>query len=1093
MRSYPIRSVFFLALLCVLSNVFAVEKENYKVDKRMVLQDGLSQSRILCILEDERGFMWFGSADGLNRYDGYTTKIFRNRLGDTTSLPNNVINAMAEDSSGNIWIGTNNGVAIFDPYTENFISLKETDSTRIAMGANLIVSLVIDKNQDVWCGTDGYGVFRVKKNSLTRDYHFYDKSDPVFLNHINTLYVDSQNRLWLGAYLDDYILAYDIDRDSLVASSIKTPRQKKYKDYLALSFYEDTNHRIWVSIMDYYELKGGLFYCEPNQNTFENYRHLMDQDFSSFYYYDLNSIVMITGNPQTGQLIGASLLGGIFTFNFGQTPVVSYSKSPGHDAPIRCIYHSSNGILWIGTNGYGVEISFPYTTDFMLINYNTRPEFTIESVRNFAMDDQNYWVCGYNGLARISRDFQHIEVIYDAAVYCLANNPKDAQILWTGSEGGGVQIYNTADHSFSHPIADIRDKPVEIDSYVFKIFPLNDTLILFGTNSGLLGYNPEKKWATPYPYRASSGVLSNTTVRSITSDNHGNVLVGYINGEIGQVDINQNLVVKFDRIPNLQALNQYNPINCIYQDVQDVYWIATTNGLIRFDTKSSKLRLFTEQDGLPNSHIYGILPDDLGNLWMSTNKGLSCYYPDENVFRNYDVSDGLQSNEFNTGAYFQDDSGHLFFGGINGFNYFSPAKIKQNSIEPKLEITGIKIENQYLKPDKEDLEKHEITLLPNQDVFTLEFAGLSYFNSNKNQYKYRIKEINSDWVNLGTQHQLTFNNMAHGTYTLEILAANNHGYWLDKPFEFTINVLPTFYESAAFIWLIIFLVTLIVAGGIRLRLTQLTRQKRKLQQYADKQTANLRTANLSLKEEIVKHQTTARELNASNETKDKFLSIIGHDLIGPLGVIQGFSDLLADEDGIYSEKDKRSFIKMINLTSKELNSLLVNLLQWSKLKGDSFPVHPRMLELKRVVGECVALLRANLNEKEIQLLVEIDGDPLVYADNNLLSTILRNLVSNAIKFTPKQGKIIIRSHTLSEVEQIAIIDTGVGISEENQAKIFNSKINFTTKGTNNESGTGLGLGLVHEFVILSGGEIKVESKQDHGTTFIFTLPTQPIK
>jgi len=478
---------------------------------------------------------------------------------------------------------------------------------------------------------------------------------------------------------------------------------------------------------------------------------------------------------------------------------------------------------------------------------------------------------------------------------------------------------------------------------------------------------------------------------------------------------------------------------------------------------------------------------------MSTNKGLSCYYPDEYVFRNYDVSDGLQSNEFNTGAYFQDDRGQLFFGGINGFNYFNPAKIKQNSIAPKIEITGIKIENRYLKNDKEDFVKHQITLLPDQEVFTLEFAGLSYFNSNKNQYKYKIREINSDWVNLGTQHKLTFNNMAPGTYSLEILAANNHGYWLEKPFEFTITVLPTFFESAAFVWMMIGLIALVVFVGIRLRLAQLNHQKRKLQQYADKQTANLRTANLSLKEEIVKHQTTARELNASNETKDRFLSIIGHDLIGPLGVIQGFSDLLADEDDIYSEKEKRSFIKMINLTSKELNSLLINLLHWSKLKGDKFPVHPRLIELRQVVNECVSLLRANLNEKEIQLSVEIDGDPMVYADKNLLATILRNLVSNAIKFTPKKGNIIIRSHTLSQVQQVAIIDNGVGISLENQAGLFNPNINFTTKGTNNESGTGLGLGLVHEFVILSGGEIKVESKPGQGTTFIFTLPTEPTK
>lgn len=1067
--------------------ICTADDKTYEVEKRILLQQGLSQSRILSILEDERGFMWFGSADGLNRYDGYTTKIFRNRVGDSISIPNNIINSMVEDQEGNIWLGTNNGVAIFNPYTEKCISLAETDSTLIVLGANLINSCVIDHFENIWCGTDGYGVIKIDGKTHEKQYFFRNNAYPQHLNTVTNLFIDRNNRLWIGCFLENNIPVYLIDNDSLTFFEVDRINQAKEKGFNTTSFYEDENHRIWMSIVDYDGYNGGLFYLETGGEQFVNYKRLVDPGFFDQMSDNLNSIISIVGDPKTDKIIFGSLFGGIFTFHFGETPKASYLKSPELDPKILCLLFGSNSILWIGTNGYGVELSIPNSTFFHHISSKTNTGFTVESIRAFTEDTNYYWVGGYYGLAKMDKHFNLIETVYNSSVYSIANNNLDENLLWIGSEGGGVQFINKKSHSWSQSLYFEGQNHKPSVKYIQKIFPVSDTLLLIGTIGGLYGVNPATHITTYYPYRSSSISSAYLKVQSISKVNNGKILIGYADGEIGQLDLVNSQVVKFELMPKIQNYINYNPVNCVYQNDQNDYWIATTNGLLEVNETGSQVRFFTEEDGLPNSHIYGILPDEDDKLWLSTNNGISCYDPKENIFRNYDVSDGLQNNEFNTGAYYKAKNGDLFFGGINGFNYFNPEEIKQNSIVPQIEITGIKIANNTLKLTKEQWAEHHLTIQPDEEVFAIEFAGLSYVNSDKNQYKYRIREINEDWVNLENQHQIAFNNMSPGKYTLEILAANNHGIWLEQPYIFNINVLPTFFESTLFVVLLVIFIVLSVFIAIRLRLRQLKLQKKKLQIYADEQTANLRTANETLREEILKHENTTKKLSASNETKDKFLSIIGHDLIGPLGVIQGFSELLI-EDGNFSAEEKKSFAQTINLTGKELSSLLINLLQWSKLKSDTIPLNPSLIELKDNINQSVILLQGNLNEKKISLQVDIMEDTKVFVDKNMLSTILRNLLSNAIKFTPKNGRITIKSNTVGFMEQISVIDTGVGISKENQAKIFNASENFTTKGTNNESGTGLGLGLVHEFVLLSKGEISVDSHPGKGTTFIFSLP-----
>lgn len=1082
------KSIISFILILITINLFGDNEKVYQNDKRIILQEGLSQSRILSIIEDERGFMWFGTADGLNRWDGYTFKIFRNIYNDSTSIPNNVINSIAEDMDGNMWIGTNNGIAFFNPYTEIFKSIKENDSTAIALGANIITACVVDNQGNVWCGTDGFGIIKINHLTHKKEYFFYSKTNSLQLNKSTALFIDSQNRLWIGGYLVNSISAYNISSKQLAGYKVQGISKRNGTNQKTYSFYEDFENRIWTSIVDYHSAEGNLYYLDKDQDEFLNYGNLISGDIVTKFSDSFNTIRSITGDDK-GNIWFTSLLSGIFRFRFGENPTAYYKESPSKDSRINCIYLTKNGILWLGTNGSGIEISMLDNMDFNLVSYKFNKEFTIESIRTFAEDENNFWVGGYYGLAKMKKDFSQIETIDNSSVYTIVNSPNNKNILWTGSEGGGLQPLNKYSNTFSSIDYVGNEINLPFLDYIFVIYPLSDTLFLLGTNNGLFSYNPITNTTRRYPYyRSSHDKATNVTVRTISEDRFGNILIGYVQGGIGKLDLKKHRVVRFKVIPDLQSFNNYNPINCIYNAPDNKYWIATSNGLLMYDTGNEDIHVFTEIDGLPNSHIYGIVPDEDENLWMSTNNGLSCYYPKENIFRNYDISDGLQSNEFNTGAYFKAGNGDIFFGGIVGFNYFNPKNIKRNSIVPKLVISAVKIGNSYLNVSKQYHNKCLLTIQPDQEVFTIEFAGLSYINSIKNQYKYRIKELDKEWINLGNQHQITFNNLTPGTYTLEILASNNHGLWLKEPYKCTIKVMPTFFESKLFKWLIGILIIIILILGVRVRLYQVTNQKNKLQLLVKQQTAALTETNKILQEEVLKHSKTTKELISSNNTKDKFLSIIAHDIIGPLGVVQGFSDLLIDKNNNFNDEDKYSFYKAINLTSRRLTSLLTNLLQWSRLQRGSLDPDYNEVNLNEIVIEVVSLLHSNIKEKEIVFINNLENNILVLADKNMALTIIRNLISNAIKFTPSMGTITIKSKSINNVEQISITDTGIGIGEENFDKLFNPESNYTTKGTNNEPGTGLGLGLVKEFVTLNKGELWFESTLNQGTTFYFTIP-----
>jgi signal transduction histidine kinase len=490
--------------------------------------------------------------------------------------------------------------------------------------------------------------------------------------------------------------------------------------------------------------------------------------------------------------------------------------------------------------------------------------------------------------------------------------------------------------------------------------------------------------------------------------------------------------------------------------------------------------------------------------------GISKFDPRTCKFRNFDVYDGLAANEFYMGACAKDGNGNLYFGSNNGVIYFSPDSIKDNPFIPPVYITGFKIFNK-LVPDilQQDIsETKTITLNHKQSVISFDFVAINYIQPEKNQYAYMMEGFDKDWIYCGTKREVTYTNLDPGKYIFRVKASNNDGVWNNKGDYIKITIRPPWWGTKWFkiSALLIFLLSLYVAYYLRIELfrtkekelTILVRQRtveisRANEILLERQTSieeyaeNLKEANELLinKQKLIENQSN--QLLVLNATKDRFFSIIAHDLRNPFHVISGFAEILLNDNHKFPAEKKEKFLQMIHTSSLNGSNLLENLLQWSRAQTGRITYSPVTLSIVAIVEETITLLEADAERKNIVIKSRIDPTLTVSADENMLKTIFRNLISNAIKFT-HNGSIIIETQIKEKQLEVSITDTGIGIPKDTLDLLFRIDGKVSTKGTANETGTGLGLILCKEFIEKHGGKIWAESEVGTGSKFKFTIP-----
>jgi signal transduction histidine kinase/streptogramin lyase len=700
-------------------------------------------------------------------------------------------------------------------------------------------------------------------------------------------------------------------------------------------------------------------------------------------------------------------------------------------------------------------------------------------------------------------------------------------ILWVGNWGQGLNLVdrntNRVEH-FSTAMSGTHKLP---NDFIHVIFEDSDHHIWIGTRNGLLIYDKPKDQFVPwnvYFRNVLLPTLDQVRIYMVIQDKASNYWIGTQNG-LYKINLKNSTVEVFRKeldkshklsenlvyylledsdgliwIGTVGGLDVYHPatgkishyrkgdkgmsddfVISLCEDSKKRIWIGTDTYVNVFDKKDSTFTYYSKKDGLPNNRIFEIVKDRNDDMWIATGKGLCKFSSKQNRFQTFTLEDGLQSLEFNLRAACVSKDGELLMGGMNGFNAFYPDSIAKNPYIPNLVFTAFYKSKGNVREYVNLEESRDLVLKHNVSSFTIEFAALEYTNPLQNSYAYRMEGISDEWVDIGNRKFVPFSALQAGNYVFRVKGSNNDGVWNDEEISLQITILPPWWKSiyAYLAYLVVIILSIYVF--IKVRERNLRQAKAILEQKVQERT-------LQIEEQSKLIVSQNRELKELNGTKDKFFSIIGHDLGNQFNIIIGFSEMLVSGfKTMVPEKVEKHLTNIYN-SSRLAHELLENLLTWAKLQTRAIKFDPVAMDVHAKIVESIEFLESAYTRKQIKIKISSQEGIRVLADVNMFSTVVRNLVANAIKFTHEKGHIVISIRRVDDHCEIAIKDNGVGIPEENIGKIFRIDSNHSTPGTNGEKGTGLGLILCKEFIGKHKGQIRVESEEGKGSRFIFTLP-----
>ena len=709
--------------------------------------------------------------------------------------------------------------------------------------------------------------------------------------------------------------------------------------------------------------------------------------------------------------------------------------------------------------------------------------------------------------------------------------------LWMGTYHGGLA--RMKDGKFKAYLPN-PDTPNSIsDKNIWYVFEDSKQNLWVGTLSNGLDLF-DRKTNRFYNYNSHFGdstSLSNNSILQIYEDSRQNLyLIG--NNGVSMVDLKAYDFskatppdLKFRNLRHIENKNSLstNNVYCAREDYQGNLWFGTTgSGLDQLDVKTGKFTNYSTIDGLPGNSITSILEDSLHNLWLATDKGLAKFNPKTKEVVVFDPKDGLQNMGLKSWA-IQTRDGEMFFGGSDGFNSFYPDQMKQNQNQnkPPVVITLLKIFNNPVEIN-ETFNKRitlpnainqtsELVLSHSENFFTFEFIALDFTTPEKNLYAYMMEGFDKEWVFSGAKREANYTNLDPGEYTFRVKASNNDGVWNEQGTSIQVIILPPWWQTWWFRLIMGFTVVFSLTLFYYWRVRQFRNQKILLESLVAQKTSELQRMNSVLikqAEELNKTNSLLEkrqgqieeqseelsaqkeslekmneELHALNVTKDKFFSIIAHDIKNPFNAILGFTSLLEENYHEWTDVMKLEIISLVHSSSKNLYQLLENLLQWSRSQRGIIEFNPMKISLNELMQSVVELMKGTAEAKNIELKLTLPENELsILADRQMLDTILRNLIGNALKFTHTEGKVQLTAETNCEFVMIQIADTGVGMKDKIKKNLFRIDANHTSPGTQNEVGTGLGLILVKEFVEKQGGQIGVDSIEGKGSTFHFTVP-----
>ncbi|MBK8228062.1 MAG: response regulator [Flavobacteriales bacterium] len=1059
--------------------------------RALTIEDGLSQGMVSSIIQDRAGFMWFATKDGLNRYDGYSFRVFRNDPADSTTVRDNFIQAIHEDRAGLIWVGTNSGLDVFDPATEVFHHFpcggpassppagKAGPLWPIGSDQCATNAIAEDPDGHLWVSV-GLGLYRIDADRSgsspagpgTR-VELVGACPGVKVNWIALDEAGLLRGAWTlnGEDLNVRTFTVDTRDEARIAAMIADPQLLPWSPLVAGQGEEDwavfasdtTRHRT-------YSFSNAVLELRDDAKAIISTTRLSTADWMSVIRAtpDAHGALWATDHrlwrcdPRTGRV----------------TRLIPTSAELRIEAlkPI-CLYRDRSGVMWIGTNGFGVLRYDPRAERFHKQRlHSMRMMVPLRDGRMFAFT-WSQWVYLFKepDLAQFSIETYGKEI--DPGTYepCLVEEGRG--VFWSNI-GNALTRYDERDGSMLR-YADAQ-LPVR--------FPLHighDSLISFGSTKAFGRFNTRTKRFSgiPYPIPALGGTYE--FVQAIVQDAQGTFWLGTMKGLL-RLDPVTNAWTHYANKPDDPGSLSTDVIFCLLNDPKDsnILWVGTNGGgLDRFDKRTGQCTQFQTREGLPNNVIYGLLADDDGQLWMSTNKGIARFDPVTREVRSFDATDGLQGDEFNRYAFCKTADGTFYFGGVNGFNYFRQEELRTDTLPAVVHITDIKLTNRSIAFGAEGSPLTAPTHLTRELVFayrdaamiTFEFATMEFSEPEEHRYQYKLDGFDTDWIMAGKDRSAVYTNLDPGTYTFQVRGDNRDGLWDTEGTTLQLTVLPPWYRT----WWFYALCVLAIGGGVLLYIRSLTAQKKRLER-----TVAQRTADLSKAKERAEH---------SEQVKQQFLANMSHEIRTPMNAIVGMSNALR-RDKPTDEATRASYVDAIATSSESLLGIVNEILDLSKIESGKLQLEKVRMEPRSVIKSVIEVLRYRAEEKGLKLdaVIASEVPVAVMGDPARLQQILMNLVGNAIKFT-EQGSIRIHmdvQERLSDAIMLrcTVTDTGIGIAPDRVAHVFDEFTQAESDHTRRFGGTGLGLTICKRLVDMQGGTIGVTSEVGKGSSFMFTVP-----
>jgi len=916
--------------------------------EHLSIEDGLSQNAGLDIFQDSRGYLWIGTQDGLNCYDGYSFKTYKHDPDDPTSISSNSILKIMEDRNGDLWIGTwSGGLNRFDPVTGQFTRFQHDPNNPASLSDDTVTALKIDSEGILWVGTLA-GLDRYDAKTSTFEHFRNDPNDPKSLgsNAISTIFEDSQRQLWIGtgaigtegAGLNRFdpstgkVVRYQHDEsDPQSLSSNNIP-----------SLYEAGDGTFWIATGGFSLQGDGLNHFNPNTGKVEHFTYDADNPHS----IGGNDLMSLWGDSSGTLWIGTWANGlsrmelsrpGYFT-RYQNDPYFADSLS-GNE--VWSLFKDRLGILWVGTSHSGINKLSANTGDFSLYQNNPSDptSLSINATGAFAEDQQGYiWVATWGaGLDRFNpstgqfmhyrHDPENINSLSDNSFMAVSVD-KDNNI-WAGTLGKGLNRLDPSTGKVVHYLHDATDPSSIADDNIAAIIQDKQGGLWIGTFGGLSHYDPATNTFTNYsndPEKPAS--ISHNMVVSLYIDSKNNLWAGTWGGGLNRMDLNS-----IDHLdPRRASFTHYhsNPddpsslsedsVWTIHESPDGSLWLGTQLGLNHLNPDTQKFTHYTEKQGLPNNVVLGILEDDSQNLWLTTNNGLAKLDPQTGKFVVYDSTDGLQSNEFNSNAYYRASDGTMYVGGINGFNIFRPGNIEPNPVPPQVALTNFEI---FSEPQAINLSGQEpIRLNYKQDFISFEFAAFDFQAPPKNQYAYMLEGFDKDWIDAGSRRYASYTNLPGGEYTFRMKAANSDGTWNNTGIAIPVIITPPVWKTWWFIAAVVVGVGTLVAAGFRWRLNSIREQTLRLEMEVAERTAELREMNQLLEKEVEQREWAEAELEKRaakelQQSEERFRAIFDHSaigiaLVGVDGMPQMVNHAIVRMSG-YSEQE------LLHLTGPEMS------------------------------------------------------------------------------------------------------------------------------------------------------------------------------